>query len=72
MMQSGYSIPSAIRDLLACPKCRGPLTDGALEEKGAQPMAEALVCGVCGLAYPIEEGIPVLLIERATVRTTAV
>ena len=61
-----HSIPAAIRALLACPKCRGVLVDGVLGEKGAQPAAEELVCGKCGLAYPVEEGIPVLLIDRAT------
>jgi uncharacterized protein YbaR (Trm112 family) len=66
MTDAAHAIPMAIRDLLACPKCRGPLTDGVLGEKGAQPLAEALVCGTCGLAYPVEGGIPVLLIERAT------
>jgi uncharacterized protein YbaR (Trm112 family) len=72
MMHPGHAIPSAIRELLACPKCRGPLVDGVLGEKSAQPKAEALVCPVCALAYPIEEGIPVLLVERATTCTVAV
>lgn len=70
MTHAGHSIPSAIRELLACPKCRGPLTDSVLDEKGAHPKPEALLCGACGLAYPIEEGIPVLLIERATANLT--
>ena len=66
MTNGTHAIPQAIRDLLACPKCRGALRDGVLGEKSAQPEAEALVCGACGLAFPVEEGIPVLLIERAT------
>jgi len=40
---------------LACPACHGDL---GLE--GAR-----LICGVCGRAYPIVDGIPVLIIERA-------
>lgn len=66
MMDRAHTIPAAIRELLACPKCHGPLTDGVLGEKSARPTSEALVCGTCGLAFPVEEGIPVLLIERAT------
>ena len=72
MTESTFGIPSAIRELLACPKCHGPLSNGVLGEKSARPTAEALVCGTCGLAFPVEEGIPVLLIERATPCATAV
>jgi uncharacterized protein YbaR (Trm112 family) len=53
-------IPAEIRDILACPKCRGTLRDAATAS------GSALVCDACGLSYPVEEGIPVLLIERAT------
>ncbi|MDT8445553.1 MAG: Trm112 family protein [bacterium] len=47
-------------ELLACPACKGDLsenTDGG-----------ALECAACQLHYPIEEGIPLLLIERAEKR----
>jgi uncharacterized protein YbaR (Trm112 family) len=53
-------IPEAIRDILACPQCRGPLRDEPA------PAGYRLVCDACGLSYPVEEGIPVLLLERAT------
>lgn len=51
-------------DLLAiivCPSCKGdlavtPAGDGAGVE---------LVCGSCGLAYPVRDGIPVLLVDEA-------
>jgi hypothetical protein len=44
--------------LLACPACdnRPPLT-----AQGA-----ALVCAQCHRSYPIQEGIPILLVEEAT------
>ena len=44
-------------DILACPKCKGPvtLTD---DEKG-------LVCDGCRLLYEIRDGIPVMLIDEA-------
>jgi uncharacterized protein YbaR (Trm112 family) len=39
---------------LACPACFGDLR---LEDS-------RLVCGECGRAYPIIDGIPVLIVER--------
>jgi uncharacterized protein YbaR (Trm112 family) len=42
-------------DILACPLCKAPLE---LREKGT---LEELVCTACRRAYPIEDGIPVLL-----------
>jgi len=43
--------------LLVCPKCRAPL----------RAAAEELVCtgAQCALAYPVRDGIPVLLIDEA-------
>lgn len=44
--------------LLVCPQCKGPL-----EYRAAPP--ETLRCTACRLAYPVEDGIPVLLIDEA-------
>lgn len=44
-------------DILACPVCKGPLTF----EKSAQ----LLVCRGDRLAYPIRDGIPVMLEDEA-------
>jgi uncharacterized protein YbaR (Trm112 family) len=52
-------IPPAIRALLACPKCRGALADDDLNER--------LTCARCRLAYPVRDGIPVMLIDQASV-----
>lgn len=44
-------------DILACPACKGPL----LHAREAQ----VLVCRADRLAYPIRDGIPVMLEEEA-------
>ncbi|MDR0593009.1 MAG: Trm112 family protein [Bifidobacteriaceae bacterium] len=44
-----------VREALRCPACRGQLTD----------RPGHLVCPPCRLAYPIREGIPVMLAGRA-------
>ena len=52
-------------DLLAvivCPDCHGDLA--AVETGGAVGTGE-LVCQGCGLAYPVRDGIPVLLVDEA-------
>lgn len=43
--------------LLCCPKCQG-----VLQEYETPP---GLHCGACRLFYPIEEGIPNLLVAEA-------
>jgi hypothetical protein len=48
-------LDAAVLDLLACPACLGALS---IQE-------EQLVCSACGRAYPIVDGIPVLIAERA-------
>jgi uncharacterized protein YbaR (Trm112 family) len=49
----------ALLDLLACPRCHAPLR--------ADDAAEELVCtgNDCGLAYPVRDDIPVLLVDEA-------
>ena len=46
-------------EILACPNCRSPLR--------ADEEASELVCSSaeCGLAYPVRDGIPVLLVDEA-------
>lgn len=44
-------------DLLACPVCKGPLV--YLEE------AQELACRGDRLAYPVRDGIPIMLVEEA-------
>ncbi len=44
-------------EVLACPETKGPL---ALSKNGCE-----LISRQAGVAYPIEDGIPMLLIEKA-------
>jgi uncharacterized protein YbaR (Trm112 family) len=65
-------LEAGLLDILACPACHAPLrestaprtTDDAAD--GEADTAE-LVCTAddCGLAYPIRDEIPVLLIDEA-------
>lgn len=66
------ALPREIRELLACPRCNGALRDAASPGGGGTTMtgATALVCEACALVFPVEEGIPVLLAERARARTS--
>ena len=48
---------SKLLDILACPLCKGPLT--------WHRDAEQLVCRVDRLAFPVRDGIPVMLEEEA-------
>lgn len=48
-----------LREILRCPRCKGELTDEA------GPQGPELQCSACRLAYPIEDGVPVLLVDLA-------
>lgn len=50
-------ISKELLEILACPKCKGPVT---LTEKN-----DGLVCNSCGLLYEIRDDIPVMLIDEA-------
>jgi len=48
-------------DILCCPaEFAGEACHGALEETGS-----GLLCRKCGLIYPVEDGIPVMLPDQA-------
>lgn len=49
------NIDQGLLDIIVCPDCHG-----ALETQG-----EELVCTACGLAYPVRDDIPVLLVDEA-------
>lgn len=48
-------IDKALLKFLVCPQSKAPL----------KQVGDELVCEVSGLAYPINDGIPVLLVEEA-------
>lgn len=51
-------LEAGLLEILACPACHSPLREEAAE----------LVCTggtECGLAYPVRDGIPVLLVDEA-------
>jgi uncharacterized protein YbaR (Trm112 family) len=51
------TLSKELLEILACPKCKGEVQ---LQKDGSQ-----IVCAACRLAYPVRDGIPVMLIDEA-------
>ncbi len=51
------SISEELLEILVCPQCKGALE---LTQGG-----DGLVCRTCRLIYPIEDDIPIMLIDEA-------
>lgn len=51
------AIAPELLSILACPRCKSPLREAA--------GGTALGCGRCRVAYPVVDGIPVMLAEEA-------
>jgi uncharacterized protein YbaR (Trm112 family) len=58
----GPEISPELLAIIVCPACHGELT--VTPAVGTAGGTE-LVCGGCGLAYPVRDGIPVLLVDEA-------
>jgi uncharacterized protein YbaR (Trm112 family) len=50
-------ISKELLDILACPKCKGPVVPHNDPHR--------LICGKCRLLYEIVDDIPVMLIDKA-------
>lgn len=48
-------INKKLLEILACPVCKTKV----------ELVGEHLVCGRCGRKYPVRDGIPIMLVERA-------
>jgi uncharacterized protein YbaR (Trm112 family) len=53
----GVNLDPALLEIIVCPSCRGDLR--------VDDDASELVCTSCGLAYPVRDDIPVLLVDEA-------
>ncbi|MCP3995050.1 MAG: phosphomannomutase/phosphoglucomutase [bacterium] len=53
----GGLLPDGLLEIMQCPACTGTLSE--VQEP------PSLLCSGCGLRYPVEDGIPVMLIDEA-------
>jgi len=54
---AGMNLDPALLEIIVCPSCHGALA--------VDDTANELVCTACGLAYPVRDDIPVLLVDEA-------
>lgn len=52
------SLPPELLEILVCPRCKGDLEYRPAPE-------EALICHACRLVYPVQDGIPIMLVDEA-------
>ena len=52
-------IPQDLLEMLVCPVCKEAVV---LKEDGS-----GLKCGKCGRVYPIQDDIPIMLVDSATI-----
>ena len=52
------AVDPRLLEILVCPLCKGPLV--------YRKEAAELVCKADRLAYPVKDGIPVMLVDEAT------
>ncbi len=51
------NLDPVLLEILVCPDCKGALT--------VDQDHDELVCNGCGLAYPVRDNIPIMLVEEA-------
>jgi uncharacterized protein YbaR (Trm112 family) len=59
-MTTTLGLDPALLEIIICPNCHGDLTPVATATGG-----ELVCAGECGYAYPVTDGIPVLLVDEA-------
>ena len=52
------TVPPQLLELLVCPRCKGELAYDEPQQR--------LTCPACRIAYPVREGIPIMLVDEAT------
>ncbi len=58
------NVKEMTEEFLVCPKCHGHLEYATIQED-VEKEKEILICKLCGVYYPVENDIPILLIEEA-------
>ncbi|MGP3922203.1 Trm112 family protein [Streptomyces sp. 8N616] len=59
-------LEAGLLEILACPACHAPLRETSADSAADSAAGELVCTGAgCGLAYPIRDGIPVLLVDEA-------
>ena len=53
------ALDKRLLNILACPKCKGELAYRDLKGE------ESLTCNKCRLRYRVDDGIPIMLIDKA-------
>lgn len=53
------ALDKKLLDILACPKCKGGLVYKNSKDD------ESLTCNRCSLKYKVDEGIPIMLVDKA-------
>ena len=55
-------LDKTLLDIIVCPNCKGPLI---YKPRDNEQDADTLICQAEKLAYPVRDGIPILLVDEA-------
>lgn len=55
-------LDATLLEILACPKCKAKLEYRVGDKDGEE---EVLLCHKCRLAFEVDDGIPIMLIDEA-------
>lgn len=55
----GGLVPESLLEIMQCPACGGTIHE--------EPEPPSLLCEQCSRRYPVKNGIPVMLVEEATI-----